>query len=126
MNLAQDVSITKPSKPISSDQTDLKSQWRKFIYCWLLDIMANKYQRQESLAGDEKSCLVMRGYEPFLSYLFGFHNEKSDVAVAAHTKQPVLKPLLGAGVSWGWQRDQGLGTLPGDSQPCPSQVCGVT
>lgn len=67
VNLAQDVSITKLSKTISSDQTDLKSQWRKFIYCWLLDITANKHQRQESLAGDEKSCLVMRGYEPFLS-----------------------------------------------------------
>lgn len=67
VSLAQDVSITKLSKPISSDPTDLKSQRRQFIYCWMLDIVANKHQRQESLAGDEKSCPVMRGYEPFLS-----------------------------------------------------------
>lgn len=70
--MSQDVSITKPSKPISSDLTDLKSQWRQFIYCWMCNITANKHQRQECLAGDEKSGPVMRGYEPFLSYLLGF------------------------------------------------------
>lgn len=67
--MSRDVSITKPSKPISSDLTDLKSRWRQFIYCWMCDITANKHQRQECLAGDEKSGPVMRGYEPFLSYL---------------------------------------------------------
>jgi len=67
MSLAKDVSITKLSKLISSDQTDLKSQRTQFMNCWMLDLTANKHQRQESLAGDEKSCPVMRGYEPFLS-----------------------------------------------------------
>lgn len=112
VSLAQDVSITKLSKPISSEQTDLKSQRRQFINCWMLAITANKHQRQESLAGDEKSCPVMRGYEPFLSYLFGFYKEKPDVAAVAHAEQPLPKPLLGAGVPWGWQN---LGPMAGDA-----------
>lgn len=120
VSLAQDVSITKLSKPISSNRTDLKSQRRQFISSWMLDVTANKHQRQESLAGDEKSCPVMRGYEPFLSYLFGFHNKKPDTAAAAHDEQPVPEPPPGAGVPQGWQMDQGLGMLQGDSQPCVS------
>lgn len=74
----------------------------------MLVITANKHQKQESLAGDEKSCLVMRGYEPFLSYLFGFCNKKSDVAAAAHAKQPVPKPSLHTGVPHKRQMNQQL------------------
>lgn len=128
VSLAQDVSITKLSKPISSDRNELKSQRRQFIYCWMLDITANKHQRQESQAGDEKSCPVMRGYEPFLSYLFGFHNEQPDVAAAAHTEQPVLSSHWVLGCPGGGRWTDGWGCCRETaSSVCPSapspQVC---
>lgn len=92
----------------------------------MLDITANKHQKQESLAGDEKSCPVMRGYEPFLSYLFGFCNKKSDVAAAAHAKQPVPKPSMHAGVPHRRQMNRQLWVLKGaaSSEP-PGLQCGL-
>lgn len=73
----------------------------------MCDITANKHQRQECLAGDEKSGPVMRGYEPFLSV--EFCNEKPGAAAAAHAEQPVPKALGQHGdVQWA---AAGMGTL---------------
>lgn len=75
-------------------------------------MLANKHQRQESLAGDEKSCPVMRGYEPFLSYLtfisLGF--------IRRSLTWQQLIPELGAGVP---------GVAGGAAASSAPQVCNV-